>query len=322
MKKIICVLCMLLLTAGLIGCGHQEKAEMNVLVLSGPTGVGAVNLWKNSEENKTVNTYHFTLASANDEVVAAIANGNADIAAVATNQAAALYNKTGGKITVLAVNTAGVLSMLTKGKDIKTIADLKGKTIYLPGKGANPEYILRYVLQSNGIDPDLDVQLEFVADGNELPGVWGKDPEAVIMAPQPVATVIAMKIPETKKVFDMAEEWNKVSKDSALMMGCVIARNDFLNEHPEAVQTFLKEYETSISTAKNDPKSTGALCAEYGIVPKADIAEKALPECGLTFVTGNEMKLKLSGYLKIMFDADPKSVGGKLPEDGFYYSGQ
>lgn len=337
MKKVRAIVSLLLaltLALSLTACGgqansepeqpetqeEQTAAEINLYVLSGPTGIGAMNLWAASDAGETKNTYHITMPGANDEVVAALSKGDADIAAVATNLAATLYNKTDGGVTVLAVNTLGVLSLLSNGQEAATVSDLKGKTIYAPGQGANPEYILRYVLSGNGLDPDKDVTLRFVGEGSELLTVWQSDPEAVILAPQPVATSILMQNENAKTLFDMTEEWDKIAGgDSTLMMGCVIVRNEFLQANPGAVELFLQEYAASIEKAQSDVEGTAALCQQYGLIPKAALAQKAIPSCGLTFVTDAEMKTGLSGYLQVMFDANPKSVGGTLPGDGFYY---
>ena len=337
MKKVRAIVSLLLaltLALSLTACGGQANsepeqpetqeeltaAEINLYVLSVPTGIGAMNLWAASDAGETKNTYHITMPGANDEVVAALSKGDADIAAVATNLAATLYNKTSGGVTVLAVNTLGVLSLLSNGQEAAAVSDLKGKTIYAPGQGANPEYILRYVLRGNGLDPDKDVTLRFVGEGSELLTVWQSDPEAVILAPQPVATSILMQNENAKTLFDMTEEWDKIAGgDSTLMMGCVIVRNEFLQANPGAVELFLQEYAASIEKAQFDVEGTAALCEQYGLIPKAALAQKAIPSCGLTFVTGAEMKTGLSGYLQVMFDANPKSVGGALPGDNFYY---
>ena len=337
MKKVRAIVSLLLaltLALSLTACGGQANsepeqpetqeeltaAEINLYVLSGPTGIGAMNLWAASDAGDTKNTYHITMPGANDEVVAALSKGDADIAAVATNLAATLYNKTDGGVTVLAVNTLGVLSLLSNGQEAATVSDLKGKTVYAPGQGANPEYILRYVLSGNGLDPDKDVTLRFVGEGSELLTVWQSDPEAVILAPQPVATSILMQNENARTLFDMTEEWDKIAGgDSTLMMGCVIVRNEFLQANPGAVELFLQEYAASIEKAQSDVEGTAALCEQYGLIPKAALAQKAIPSCGLTFVTGAEMKTGLSGYLQVMFDANPKSVGGALPGDNFYY---
>ncbi len=321
MKKLLAVLLVLVMIFSFAGC-KAKTGEVNIYVLSGPTGIGAVNLRADAEAGTTQNNYNFKMVDANDEIVAAISKGEADIAAVATNLAATLYNRTEGGVTVIAVNTSSVLSILTNGTELTKITDLKGKTIYTPGQGANPEYILRYVLSSNGLDPDNDVTINFVSDGSQLPAIWEKEEnkDAVIMAPQPVATNILNKYKTAKTAFDMGAEWDKISEESSLMMGCVIVRNEFLEKNEGVVETFLKEYEASIKKATEDIETTATLCETYKIIPKAAIAKKAIPSCGLTFKTGEEMKAGLKGYLTVMYNANPKSIGGALPADDFYYA--
>ena len=318
--SLLLVFCMLIL---LSSCGKSADTlkDVNIYVLTGPTGVGAVQLWSRSDAGETEIRYHFTAAAAPDEAAAKLSSGEADIAAVATNLAAQLYQKTNGGIRILAVNTLGVLSVLdNSGAAVSSLSDLRGRTIVTTGQGANPQYILEYLLEQNGVDVTKDVSVEYRADGNELTAVWASQPDAVIVAPSPVSTAILSKYEDSQKVLDLTEEWEKCSPDSALMMGCVIARSDFCDAHPDAVKAFLADYEAALQTAQSDPEGTGALCEQYGIVPKAAIAAKALPDCHLCFITGEEMQKKLTGYLQILYDADPASVGA-VPDDGIWYKG-
>lgn len=321
MKKYICMFLVLVSVMSSAFFAFAEgKDPVNVYVLSGPTGIGALNLYAKSEAGETEGNYNVIITGSNDEIVAAVSNGDADIAAIATNMASALYNRTGGRVSALAVNTLGVLSILSSGEEYSSVSELKGRTIYAPGQGANPEYILRYVLSGNGLDPDSDVTVRFVAEGSELLTVWASEPDTLILAPQPVATSILLQNEGSKKVFDMTEEWNTISGgESTLMMGCVIARNDYIEKNPEAVELFLAEYSESLRFALEDIEGTAQLCEKSGIIPKAAVAKKAIPQCGITFVSGSDMKEQLSGYLKIMYEANPKSIGGSLPDDGFYY---
>ena len=297
-----------------------EKTDVNVFVLTGPTGIGAVNLWDEAENGGASENYHFTAAAAPTEIVAKISSGEADIAAVSTNLASTLYRKTEGGVAILAVNTLGVLNVLDNtDAEMSSMADLKGRHIVTTGQGANPEYIVNYLLRANGLDPEKDVSIEFKTDGSELVAVWATDPDAVIIAPQPVATSILGKYEGAKLTLSLTDEWEKVSPDSALMMGCMIVRRAFLEEHPDAVASFLGDYEHSVSAANADPEATGELCEKYGIVPKAAIAKAAIPSCNLCFITGEEMREGLSGYLQVLLDADPASVGGALPGDDFWY---
>lgn len=298
----------------------SQKVDVNAYVISGPTGIGAVNLMDKAEKGEGGENYKFTVAASPDEIVSKISNGEADIAAVATNMASSLYNKTKGGVKIIAVNTMGVLYVLNnKGAEIKSIADLKGRTIYTTGQGANPEYIINYLLNENSINPEKDVKIEYKAEGTDLVPVWAKDPKAVIIAPQPVASTINAKYEGSTQSLDLTKEWNKTAKDSALMMGCVIVRTEFLNKNPQAVETFLADYEQSINAVTEDIDTTASLCEKYGIVAAAAVAKKAIPYCNICFVTGSEMKEQLTGYLNVLYTANPKSIGGSMPGDDFWY---
>ena len=333
MKKLMAILTVALLLLSFAARGKQpaadtttttttaapaEKTKINVCGIKGPTGVGFANLWKAQEDGTAQNDYTFSLVSVPADAGNRVVTGEADIAAVPTNLAAALYKKTGGKVQILAVNTLGVLHIMENGDTVKTIADLKGKTVYSTGEGANPEYILRYLLKANGLDPDKDVTLKFVAENDELATLMVSGKARIAMVPEPVATTIRVKNNTVRMALDVTAEWNKQDA-GALMMGCVIVNREFAEKNPQAITAFLKEYETSLNTAKSDVDGTAALCEKYEIIPKAAVAKQAIPNCNLTFVAGEEMQKQITGYFKVLFDANPSSVGGTIPDDGFYY---
>lgn len=283
-------------------------------------------LWANADAKEAVNDYTFNLVSDPTLAVAAITSGSADIAAVPTNLASTLYKKTSGKVQVLAVNTLGVLYMLDCGAGISSVQDLKGKEIYTSGQGANPEYILNYVLEKNGLDPKKDVTIRFVEDNDALVAAIVQGKAQVAMVPEPKATACLVQMKSVGKTvqvaLNMTEEWNKVAGgSSALMMGCVIARKDFVEKNPVAVQAFLQEYKASIEAVKADVAAAAKLCETYKIIPKAAIAQQAIPRCNLTFVSGAQMKTQLSGYLNVLYAANKASIGGGMPADDFYYAG-
>lgn len=322
MKKILSILLALVLIIGVSACAKTpEKLDtvVNVYGINGPTGIGLASLMKKADEGNGNLKYNFNLVGDNSEVVAKVTNKEADIAAVATNVASTLYKKTDGNVVVLAVNTLGVLSVVTKGEEITSIADLKGKTIYSTGQGANPEFIITQVFEKNGLKVGEDVKVEFVAQPQELVAkVVGSD-KAVAIAPQPVATMITIKDKDAKIVIDMNDEWNKIS-DTKLVMGCIIARKDFAEANPDAIKIFLKEYEESIKVVNEDIDTAAALCEEYGIVSPAAAAKKAIPYCNIVFEDGEELKADLSAYLNFLFSKAPATVGGALPKDDFYYN--
>lgn len=334
MKKTLTIfLAILMLTSLLTACGQEPtqsdvsdtplpKTDVNVVAIAGPTGVGLVSLMDKQANGTATNNYDFTVVSDPQQAVAAISNGSANIAAVPTNLASTLYQRTSGNVQVLAVNTLGVLYMLENGNSIQSVADLRGKTIYTSGQGANPEYILRYVLEKNGLNPDQDVKIEFVADNDTLSTLVVNGTAKVAMVPEPKVTACLKQNTSVKNALNMTEEWSKVSGDtSTLMMGCVVARKDFIQNNAAAVAAFLAEYETSVNAVKADVAAAAQLCVTHGIIPKAPIAQAAIPNCNLTFVAGAEMKTQLSGYLKVLHDYNPAAIGGALPTDDFYYVG-
>ncbi len=334
MKKLISILMILVLALSFAGCkknGEDKKGQTsstqnpgavgkdlvcNVYGIAGPTGVGLANLMQDIENGNMALDYDIKIAANNDEIVAKLSNKEADIAAVATNLAASLYNKTEGEIVVLAVNTLGVLNVIAKNVDIKEIGDLKGKTVYLTGQGANPEYIVNDILKQNNV---TDVKLEFVSQPTELVTKVTTNEQAVVIAPQPVATAITVKDASAKIVLNINDEWNKLH-DEQLTMGCIVARKEFVEESPASIGVFLMKYKESIEKANKDIDGTAALCEKYKIVTPAAVAKKAIPLCNIVYQDGDAMKTNLSAYLKFLFDANPKSIGGKLPSDDFYYA--
>lgn len=334
MKRIISMILALALLTALAACGTKDSeskinvssvtdskttkldTKCNVYGLNGPTGIGLAPLKKKAEDKTGRLDYSVTTVAANDEIVGKLTSGEADIAAIATNLASTLYKKTEGKISVLAVNTLGVLCLVAKGEELTDIKSLAGKTIYATGKGANPEYIINYILEKNGL---TDVSINFVAEPTALVAAFAQNEKIIAVAPQPVATTLAIKNENTKIVLDMNDEWDKFS-DTKLVMGCIVARNDYIKENPEAVKIFLEEYEESVKSVNDDIDTATALCEKYKIVASAGIAKQAIPYCNIVFESGKELKTDLQAYLNFLFEKNPASVGGKLPDDNFYYN--
>jgi NitT/TauT family transport system substrate-binding protein len=290
-----------------------------VATLKGPTGVGMVNLMQAQADGTAANDYDFTVSESPEDVAAKVASGDVDIAAVPTNLGAALYAKTEGKVQMLAVNTLGVMYVLENGDSVHGIADLRGKTVYATGQGSNPEYVLRFLLQKNGIDPDKDLQLVFKSEHAELAALAASGGVSLALLPEPFVTTVTVKNPKVRVALDLTAEWAKVVTDgSQLMMGAVIARKEFVADDPAAVTAFLTEYQTSVGKAVADVEQTGTLCEQFGIIPNAAVARKAMPRMGLTFLAGEDMANGIKGYFQVLFDANPKSLGGALPDSGFY----
>ncbi|WP_298032932.1 ABC transporter substrate-binding protein [uncultured Dysosmobacter sp.] len=349
-KKYMALVLALVLALSLAGCGGQkeepqvapvgpmERMTLRASALKGPTAMGLVKLMSDVDGGEPVsnNDYAFTLAASADEVTPLLIKGELDMACVPANLASVLYNKTEGEIVVLAVNTLGVLYIVENGSAVQSMADLKGKTIVAAGKGSTPEYALRYLLAENGVDPDKDVTIDWKSEHSECVAALASGAATVALLPQPFVTVAQSKIDGLRMAIDLNAEWDALDNGSGLITGVVVARKAVLEESDAMLETwlngvapswdkggpvdcFLEDYEASVAWVHENTAGAAQLIGEYGIVDAA-VAEKALPYCNIVCIAGEEMREKLSGYLQVLFEADPASVGGKLPGGDFYYS--
>ena len=320
MKKLTALMMSLLMLLLCAACAPKEQLTVNVAAMKGPTGIGMAQLSSLAEEGKTEYNYSITYAGSPDEVTGGLISGELDIAAVPVNLGAVLFNKTDGQILTAAVNTLGVLYVVEKdGDTIQSMADLAGRTILSTGKGTTPEYVLRYLLNANGIDPDKDVKIEYYSEASEVTAqMAAARKDAIAVLPQPYVTAAQMKDSDLRVVLDLTREWNRVC-DTQLITGVTVVRTAYAEDHPEEVINFLKDYQKSVEAANNDIDGTAALCEKVGVVAKAAIAKKALPKCNIVYRIGDEMKADVNAYLQVLYDASPAAVGGKLPDDNFYW---
>lgn len=299
---------------------EQDTTPVRVLTLKGPTGLGMLKLMEDNDAGTTANKYEFTVCGSPDEVKTEILAGRYDIAAVPINLAAVLCNKTEGALKAAAVNTLGVLYVLENGNSINSVADLRGKTIGATGQGSTPEYVLNFILRANGLEPGVDVTVEYYAEHEELAKRLIGGLCDIGMLPQPNVTAVLTKKEGIRIALDLTEEFEKVdTTGAALTQGCVVVSTNFAENNGKKLDSFLSEYKASAEYVNANPEAAGALSAKFGVVPDAAIATAAIPKCNICFFAGSEMKTKISGMLNVLFSADPKSVGGKLPDDGFYY---
>ena len=298
----------------------STAGPVRIAGLKGPTTMGLVNLLPMQEDGSANLSYDLQLYGTADEIVPLLTKGELDMAAIPANLAATLYQKTEGAIQVMAVNTLGVLYVVEKGDTVQSVADLKGRTILSTGKGTTPEYVLRYILAQNGIDPDNDVTIEFYSEATEVTAQMAVAGDAIAVLPQPYVTSASMQDDTLRVALDLTAEWEKVC-DTQLITGVTVVRTAYAEEHPDVVAAFLEDYAASVEAANTDLDGTAALCEEQGVVAKAAIAKAALPACNIVCITGEDMKADVAGYAQVLYDADPAAVGGALPDDGFYYLG-
>ena len=320
MKKLLVFLVLVAMTIALFACAdtEAEKETIRIAGLKGPTSIGLVKVMKDNADGKAANKYEFTIAGSADEITPKLNKGELDMAAIPANLASVLYNNTNGAIKVLAINTLGVLYIVEKGDTVKSVADLKGKTIYATGKGSTPEYTLRYILSKNGVDPDNDVTIEWQSEPTAVVPLLKANDNAIAMLPQPYVTVAQSNVEGLNIALNLTDEWGKIEGSGALVTGVLVARTEFVEKHPDAGKKMLNEYAASSEYVNANIDDAAALVEEFDIF-KAAIAKKAIPYCNIKVITGDEMRTSLSSYLAVLFEQNAKAVGGKLPDDAFYY---
>jgi len=297
-----------------------DKLTINIASLKGPTSMGLVKVMEDSDNGQAMYDYEFSIVGTADEISPGIVSGDFDIAAVPANLASVLFNKSNGGVVVAGINTLGVLYIVETGEQISSVEDLRGKTIYSTGKGTTPEYTLNYLLTASGIDPETDLTIEYKSEATEVAALLSESDDAIAMLPQPYVTTVMMNNEKVRVALDVAKEWEKVDESgSAVTTGVVIVNKKFFDDNPEVVDNFLEEYSQSVSYVNSNVDEAANLIEKFDIF-KAAVAKKAIPECNIVLITGDEMKAKLEGYLSVLHEQNPNAVGGQLPTDDFYYT--
>ena len=335
LKKILALLLALCLVIGMTACGATETTEateatdvqeaapvddvtIRLGALKGPTSMGMSKLLTDSDAGSTVCNYTYQLAGAVDELTPLFLQGELDIVAAPSNLGSVLYGKTQGGVQALAVNTLGILYLVERGEAVTDWESLRGKTILASGKGATPEYCLNYLLESNGLTPDVDVTIQYFSEHAECVAQLAAQEGAVAMLPQPFVTVAQAKMADLRIAMDLNEEWSNLQNGNGMITATLLVRKAFAEEHPDAVAAFLQEYAASVAFVNENPAEAAQLIGQLGIVDAA-VAEKAIPFCNIVCITGEEMKQSLAEYLNILLELAPDSVGGSVPGEDFYF---
>ena len=322
-KIIALALCLLMvLPLALAACAKKpdEEMEINIYALNGTTALGMSQMIQKEKDNTDTMNYKITLHASADAITGAIVSGECAIAALPTNAAANLYKKSEGKIQLLALNTLGVLYLLDSENTVTKLEDLRGKTVYLPGAGSNPEFITAALLESAGLKVGTDVILDTTSytspDALQAAIIAGKAPLAVL--PEPKVTVVTTNKNTVSVALDLTAEWEKINGENTLVQGCLVVNTAFAEEHPAEVAQFLKDYEESVNFIKEGSDEAINMIVEAGILPKAAIAKKALPKCNLCFISGEDMKPLMKTFCEKLHEQNNKAVAA-VPDDGFYY---
>ena len=328
MRKVTAVaLFFAMMGALLTGCGSgkaEEKVTVKVGALKGATTLGLLPLEDKAANGEAGENYEFSMMTAADELLPMMIKGELDIALLPSNVASILYQKTNGGVTVIDINTLGVLYMVSGDSSVTGVEDLAGRTIYLTGKGTTPDYVLHYILSGNGMDADSDCTLEYKSEATEVAALLAENPDAIGLLPQPFVTAACAQNDALSVILDMNAEWEKLQGEdgSRLVTGVTVVRNEFLQEHENAVVAFMEEHQASAQSMNSDVENGAKLAVASEIIAKEPIALKAIPKCNITYIDGADMKQALSGYLEVLYEQNPESIGGAFPGDDFYYVSQ
>ena len=319
MKKFILLAIFAALLAGCAGAAAPEPANIRVAALRGPTALGLFHLMYQYEQGNAGNIYEFELLGAPVEVPPLLVTGAADVAVVPGNLASILYNQTDGAVQALAIVTLGVLHVVDTTGEIQSVADLEGRTIFITGQGATPEFALNYVLTKNGLTPNVDVMIEFRAEPPEIAALLEAGQAEVALLPEPFVSAALAQNPNLNRALDLSEEWDRVQPDYGLIMSVAVARREFIENNRDALAVFMEEYAASIDFMTSNVDEGAQLAVDFGLIPALPIAQSALPRTHMVFLTGEEMRLNLLGFYAMLYNESPASIGGELPEEDFFF---
>lgn len=324
-KKIMAVTLTLLMVLGMLaGCGGNDSDVpetvteiVNVAALNGPTGMGMVQLMDMTDK------YALETYQSPTDVTAKLINGEVDVAALPSNMAAVLYNKTEGQIAAVSPIALGVLHILGNNVDITEPSQLKGQTIVASGQGGTPEYVLQKVVEAAGLKLYEDVQVEWLANHAEVNTKLLTEDGTLAMIPEPfVSTALAAGKEGVAEVFDMNTLW-KDATGQELPMGVLVARKAFVEERADDLKVLLNDLQSSVDFVNGSPADASQLIVEKGFIGKAEIAEAAIPNCHIVLYSGDkasEGSEILKTFNQTLFEMNPQAVGGKLPADDLYYA--
>ncbi len=311
MKKLLIIL-LLTLTTGIF------SVTVNIAALKGPTGLSMVNLIHQNMELGRDTDVNYNIVSTPDLVTAGLLSGDYDIAALPTNLASIIYNKKPDYI-LAAVTGQGTLYVVSSREDIKTFSDLKGKIVYNIARTSSPGFLLNYLLQKNSLNPETDLDVDFTYDHVALAPmlIAGKVETGVL--PEPLVTMVLLKNPKMQVVLDFQKEYaNKTNSQNSYPLSCIVVKESFYKENPEIIKTFLEELEQSIEFVNKNPMEAGKMGEEVGLGVTGPLVTKALPRLNLGFISAKNAQKSLSDYYTVLYNSDPKSVGGKIPGSEFY----
>ena len=295
---------------------NQQEDKITVATLRGPSAISMITM---IDSLKTIDKQEMKFKIKNEpvQVRPLLFREKADFAVVPTNMASILYNK-GVNYKVAAIPVWGTLYLFGAEK-VNDWQALKGKTIHLMAKGMTPDIMFRYLLTQHGIDPIKDVNLDYSYPTHiELANAVASGKAKMGVISEPLVSMVMNKNKNVNPIFSLNEEWKKKT-NKEIPQTALLVNKELASENPELVNSFLSEYKKSVQWVNTNPESAAKLIVKHEILNNEEIAAQSIPRCNMHFEYVSEIKTQVHEYLKIFYNMNPETVGGKLPDENFYY---
>ena len=326
-KRVFIPVALMLLVLFLSACtagnltGQDNGVKTEQIKVAAPAGATAVSISKAMKDTTELNgtTIQYEVVPTTDLIVARITSKEADFAVVPVNLAAQLYQKN-VPYKLASVITWGNL-YIASSENIEGWEALKGQDVYLMGKGLVPDIVLRTLLKANGLDPDEDVNLVYLSGATELAPNFLNGNAKISMLPEPVLTTVKAKKPDTNVFLYLQEEWNKAFGSlQGYPQAGILVKEDLINSDPGLVKDYLKVLAAGMDWINENPAEAGAIAEELELGLAADIVEKSMPGNNIRHEYAADVKEELNRLFEIMYDFNPDTIGGKIPDDELYYA--
>lgn len=314
--------CLVLLTFLCVFVYADAKERLDALkvgVIIGPSGIGMARLMLSPSAIPDTKIL-FEKAGSIEVLLPKLINGDIDIGILPPNIAAKLYNMAPKSIAVASIVGNSMLSLVTSDPSVNSLQDLKGKTVYVAGQGSTPEYVLRTLLAKYRIS-EGSVHLDFSLPSQEIPAALVSGKIAYALIPEPFTTVAIMnaspKAP-IRRAFTLQDLWSAAGLGQDFPMTLCVVRRTYAQRNPDKVAKFLAAYKNSLEWAIENPEATGPLVESAGLGLKAIVASRAIPECSFVWIDSDIARKPIESLLAVFLNFAPESIGGKLPDEGFY----
>ncbi len=325
MKIVFCSLLLLIFTTN--AAYTEDKLEK--LTLAGPFAAVSdplIRMVNSGALNDVVDKVEFKVWKNPDQMRALVLSGDVDFIATPTNVAANLYNR-GADIRLLNVSIWGVLWMVSRDNSLKTLADFKDKEIAMPFRGDMPDIIFSKLAKESGLDPKKDFKLRYVSnplDAMQL--LILRRVDHALLAEPAVSMALRktqsypMKIiaPDLYRSVDLQKEWGRLLKrKSSIPQAGMALINKKLDKH--IIQRFIEEYEKATNWCLEYPDEAGKIVAEHIELLTPEAVSDSIKVSQFKHVSANDARVELDYFFNILLESTPAVIGGKLPDDGFFY---